>query len=85
MKIKYRNHTFECEKTKPVFKNCLNVNMQNFETFYMMKKNPNRIFVKLKTKYMWFDYMSFDISQIEIIDIKKDRLNKLQKINESTL
>lgn len=85
MKIKYRNYIFECEKTKPIFMNCLNVNMINFETFYTMKNNPNRIFVKLKTKYMWYDYMSFDISQIEIIDIKKERLEKLKQLHESTL
>ena len=82
MKIKFRNNVFECEKVEPIFMNCLNVNMENFESFYEMKKNPNRIFVKLKTKYRYYEYMSFDLTQIEIIDIKKERIKKLNKINE---
>jgi hypothetical protein len=47
-----------------------------------MKNNPNRIFVKLKTKYMYYEYMSFDITQVEIIDIKKDRMQKLERLKE---
>jgi len=79
VKVKINNYVFECEKIEPIYKNCLHF---DYESFYKMKNNPNRIFVKLKTKYMYYEYMSFDITQVEIIDIKKDRMQKLERLKE---